>query len=229
MGHIAGKSVPAYEIWKGIASGVSGLASKAAAGAAELATHMMRILTIQDDIVAVINYIMQDIGYRDELSKIDPEGWHDRHENVMELLSVAATGEGLETMLAEIALVTDQDLDEDDSEKVSLMSLHAAKGLEFPSVFLVGLEEAVFPHYRCMDDPENLEEERRLCYVGMTRAEERLYMTAARSRVLFGNVLRNGFSRFLWEIPDEFKDTEDRGEEGIPHACGRPDWRRWGR
>ncbi|HDQ92842.1 MAG TPA: ATP-dependent DNA helicase PcrA [Synergistetes bacterium] len=229
MDHIAGGSLPAYDTWKEIASGGTGLASKAAVGAVELATHMIRILAVQNDIGAVVNYIMQDIGYGDELSKIDPEGWRDRYENVMELLSVTESGEGLETMLAEIALVTDQDLKEDDSEKVSLMSLHAAKGLEFPSVFLVGLEEAVFPHYRCMDDPETLEEERRLCYVGMTRAEERLYMTAARSRVLFGNVLRNGFSRFLWEIPDEFKDTEDRGEEGIPHACGRPDWRRWGR
>jgi DNA helicase-2/ATP-dependent DNA helicase PcrA len=78
-----------------------------------------------------------------------------------------------------------------------------------------------------MDDPDQLEEERRLCYVGMTRAEERLYLTAARKRVLFGSILRNGFSRFLWEIPEECKETEDRGEEDFYDAGRRFDRRHW--
>jgi DNA helicase-2/ATP-dependent DNA helicase PcrA len=79
-----------------------------------------------------------------------------------------------------------------------------------------------------MDDPDSLEEERRLCYVGMTRAEERLYLSGQEAGFLFGTVQRNGFSRFLWEIPDEFKETEDMGGEEASYAGGRPYRRRWG-
>jgi len=221
-------SASAETIWQEIRQSGAGLPGKAKLGACELGLHMARILERESDIPSAIDYIMTDMSYEDELRKFDPEGWKERVENVRELLSVTSSDEGLETMLTEIALVTDLDLDDDDTDRVSLMSLHAAKGLEFPAVFLTGLEEAIFPHYRCMDDPDNLEEERRLCYVGMTRAEERLYMTAARSRVLFGTIQRNGFSRFLWEIPDEFKNTEDRGEEENAHAGGWPNRRRWG-
>lgn len=223
-----GFSGPAGMIWQEVRLSGAGLTGKARQGACELGLHMSRILERESDISAVIDYIMMDMSYEDELRKYDAEGWKERAENVRELLSVASSEEGLETMLAEIALVTDLDLMDDDTDRVSLMSLHAAKGLEFPAVFLTGLEEAIFPHYRCLDDPDTLEEERRLCYVGMTRAEERLYMTAARSRVLFGTIQRNGFSRFLWEIPDEFKNTEDRGEEESFHAGGWPNRRRWG-
>lgn len=223
-----GFSGPAGMIWQEVRLSGAGLTGKARQGACELGLHMSRILERESDIPAVIDYIMMDMSYEDELRKYDAEGWKERAENVRELLSVASSEEGLETMLAEIALVTDLDLMDDDTDRVSLMSLHAAKGLEFPAVFLTGLEEAIFPHYRCLDDPDTLEEERRLCYVGMTRAEERLYMTAARSRVLFGTIQRNGFSRFLWEIPDEFKNTEDRGEEESFHAGGWPNRRRWG-
>jgi DNA helicase-2/ATP-dependent DNA helicase PcrA len=141
---------------------------------------------------------------------------------------VADPAEGLEAMLSEIALMTDMDLESiEGADQVSMMSLHGGKGLEFPVVFIAGLEETIFPHYKCMDDPDQLEEERRLCYVGMTRAEERLYLTAARKRVLFGSILRNGFSRFLWEIPEECKETEDRGEEDFYDAGRRFDRRHW--
>ena len=218
----------AETIWQEILQSGAGLAGKARQGACELGLHMSRILEREYDIPAVIDYIMMDMSYEDELRKYDAEGWKERSENVRELLSVTSSEEGLEKMLSEIALITDLDLMEDDVDRVSLMSLHAAKGLEFPAVFLTGLEEAIFPHYRCLDDPDTLEEERRLCYVGMTRAEERLYMTAARSRVLFGSIQRNGFSRFLWEIADEFKETDDRGEEESSYAGGWPNRRRWG-
>ena len=80
-------------------------------------------------------------------------------------------------------------------------------------VFLVGLEENVFPNYRALDEPTQMEEERRLCYVGMTRAEERLYLTAARSRRLYGTTYDKGFSRFLFEIADKYKQVDDRGGE----------------
>ena len=111
---------------------------------------------------------------------------------------------------------------------MNLLTLHAAKGLEFPVVFLVGLEEGVFPHFRSLEIQDSLEEERRLCYVGMTRAEERLCMSGAKSRRLFGSTLRNGYSRFFWEIPDQYKEVEDRSEEerNNVHSGGRG--RRWG-
>ena len=142
---------------------------------------------------------------------------------------MAPSGGDLSEMLAEAALFTDlEKLDLDDKNAVNLLTLHAAKGLEFPVVFLVGMEESVFPHFKCLEDREDMEEERRLCYVGMTRAEERLYMTGVRSRRLFGATFRNGFSRFLWEIPEKFKVVDDRGEEERHHAGFGSNRRRWG-
>jgi len=216
------------EFWTELSRSGAGLPGKAGKGAMELGAHMLEILRRSEDIPSIIEYVLEGAGYEEALIRMDPEGWRERVDNIRELLSVTSSTEGLEGMLAEIALVTDLDLVPDEAESVSLMSLHAAKGLEFPAVFMVGLEEALFPHYRCVDDPDGLEEERRLCYVGMTRAEERLYMTGAGSRVLFGTIQRNGFSRFLWEIPEEFKETEEMSGEEASYAGDRPYGRRWG-
>ena len=129
-----------------------------------------------------------------------------------ELKSIVPDGDLSET-LAEAALFTDADTNssEDDDDSVGLLTLHASKGLEFPIVFIVGMEEDIFPHSRSKDNDDELEEERRLCYVGMTRAEEKLYLTSAASRRLFGGVVEHDRSRFLYEIPDTYKKTEDRG------------------
>ena len=102
-----------------------------------------------------------------------------------------------------MSLVTDLDDIEGDKHAVTLMTLHSAKGLEFPIVFLTGLEDGVFPHLRSLGDPDELEEERRLCYVGITRAQERLYLCHAWSRTLFGRTEFYPPSRFLSEIPEE--------------------------
>ncbi|KKQ73692.1 MAG: ATP-dependent DNA helicase PcrA [Berkelbacteria bacterium GW2011_GWB1_38_5] len=126
-----------------------------------------------------------------------------RWENVEELKSVAAKAENLEDFLEQVALVADIDNYDQNTEAVTLMTLHNAKGLEFPIVFMVGMEEGLFPHVNSMFEPANLEEERRLCYVGMTRAEKRLYLTYAVSRMLFGAVQSNAPSRFIAEIPEE--------------------------
>ena len=110
------------------------------------------------------------------------------------------------------------DLDENDPEQssVTLMTLHSAKGLEYPVVFLIGLEDGVFPHVRSLGDPDELEEERRLCYVGITRAEQRLYLCHAWSRMMFGSTDYRPPSRFLDEIPAELMmvigDEEKRGK-----------------
>ncbi len=107
----------------------------------------------------------------------------------------------LELFLESVSLVADIDDMEDDSHAVTLMTLHNAKGLEFPNVFIVGMEDGIFPHLRSLGDPDELEEERRLCYVGLTRAKQRLFLTSAFSRMLFGSTNYNPASRFLKEIP----------------------------
>jgi DNA helicase-2/ATP-dependent DNA helicase PcrA len=109
----------------------------------------------------------------------------------------------VQTFLEAISLVTDLDENDPEQSTVTLMTLHSAKGLEFPVVFLIGLEDGVFPHVRSLGDPDELEEERRLCYVGLTRAEERLYLCHAWSRMMFGATDYRPPSRFLEEIPDE--------------------------
>lgn len=133
----------------------------------------------------------------------------DRIENIRELASVAQEFQnlGLAGFLEEVALISDLDAVDADSDAVTLMTLHAAKGLEFPVVFMVGLEEGIFPHSRAFYDNSELEEERRLCYVGMTRAREELYLTHASSRMLYGAVQHNPPSRFLAEINGSARAT----------------------
>ncbi len=141
-----------------------------------------------------------------------------RSENVKEFLSVAREFEktsddiSLGAFLMQISLVTDQDTADLSKPFVTLMTLHAAKGLEFPVVFLAGLEEGIFPHYRSMFEPKELEEERRLCYVGITRAKEKLYITHAQERMLFGESWCNGPSRFMEEIPENIIKKTGAGD-----------------
>ncbi len=162
----------------------------------------------------LIQEVMERTGYRGELLREgDPEALG-RVENLEELLSVArefeaggglfpAPGDGvtpLEAFLESVALVADADTYEDAADAVVLMTIHSAKGLEFPVVFLVGMEEGVFPHFRSLEDEAGVEEERRLCYVGMTRARQRLYLTHACERTLYGTFRENEPSRFLEEF-----------------------------
>jgi len=137
-------------------------------------------------------------------SPLEIEG---RVENVEELLGAAAEVGTLADFLTEVSLVADtEEVDEDDSN-VTLMTLHTAKGLEYPVVFITGMEEGVFPHLRSLGEPEELEEERRLCYVGVTRARERLYISYAWCRSLWGETQYNQPSRFVSEIPDHLVRT----------------------
>jgi DNA helicase-2/ATP-dependent DNA helicase PcrA len=144
-----------------------------------------------------------------------------RIENIKELMSVALEFEeqdenqGLEDFLSHVSLVSDIDNMEVERDAVILMTLHSAKGLEFPIVYMVGLEEGVFPSSRSMNDENEIEEERRLCYVGITRARERLYMTSAYCRTLFGNTTYNRGSRFIREIPSELLDDLNKQKVDI--------------
>ncbi len=162
---------------------------------------------------ALIQNILDTTGYLEDLKKDRTPEAESRVENVGELLSVAKefeqqqSGEdgnpSLSAFLENVSLVSDIDSLEDTANSVTMMTLHAAKGLEFPVVFLTGLEEGIFPHFRAMSSQTELEEERRLCYVGITRAKEELFMSYAGSRMIFGNTQRNPVSRFVSEIPME--------------------------
>lgn len=170
------------------------------------------------DVLSLIETVIKQTGYGDLLDKEaehDPQG-ESRKENVGEFLSVAkdymdSNPEGnLQDFLENVALVSDVDDFESSDSKVTLMTLHAAKGLEFPVVFLTGLDEGLFPHSRTLMDPAQVEEERRLAYVGITRAERQLYVTNAVTRTMYGRISAYMPSRFLAEIPPQFMEDYHR-------------------
>ncbi len=171
--------------------------------------------------------VMEESGYVRELQSEDTHDARARLENLQELIGVARDYEAndeepsLAGFLANIALVSDLDALEEDASYVTLMTLHSAKGLEFPSVFLTGLEEGVFPHTRALTETAELEEERRLAYVGITRAIDRLFLTYASRRALFGNTYAYPKSRFLEELPS----LEILESDSVPLA--RPAGGRW--
>ena len=163
-------------------------------------------------VLDILEAILDRTGYLAQLEEsTDPQD-QARAENIGELLSVAKdfqdtnpTGT-VEDFLEQVALVNDVDSFEQEESKVTLMTLHAAKGLEFPIVFLGGLEEGLFPHSRTLMNPEEIEEERRLAYVGITRAEKELYISNATTRTVFGRTCSYLPSRFIDEIPEELVD-----------------------
>jgi DNA helicase II / ATP-dependent DNA helicase PcrA len=166
----------------------------------------MRELSEELPVAELLDGLLRRIEFIRSVDDGTPQG-EARAENVRELLSVAkAYSEvGLTSFLEEVALISDLDGLRDEHDAVTLMTLHAAKGLEFPVVFMPGMEESMFPHSRALFDQSEMEEERRLCYVGMTRAREELYMLYADSRVLYGGIQHNTPSRFLSEIDGEFQ------------------------
>ncbi|MBM2820755.1 MAG: ATP-dependent helicase PcrA [Candidatus Berkelbacteria bacterium] len=164
-----------------------------------------RIIAKQSKLPELIDTVAQKTGYRDFILDGTEEG-EMRWENIEELKSVAAKNNSLEEFLENVALVADVDNYDRQADAVTLMTLHNAKGLEFPVVFMVGMEEGLFPHARSMFEPSELEEERRLCYVGMTRAQKRLYLIYAVTRMIYGAVSSNEPSRFLSDIPSELTE-----------------------
>jgi DNA helicase II / ATP-dependent DNA helicase PcrA len=172
----------------------------------------------------VVEAAFMETGYYAELDAERTVEAESRKENLRELIGVGAEFEsrfpdaGLPEFLEQIALVTEQDEYDEAASTVTLMTLHNAKGLEFEVVFIAGMEDGVFPHFRSMTDADELEEERRLAYVGITRARKRLYLAHAWSRSLFGASSYNPPSRFLNEIPSELIEELEQGD-----GRGRPD------
>lgn len=184
-------------------------------------------IQIKDELTVgqLLDRVLDESGYTTWIRDGTEEG-ESRWENLKELRSVAASyadfpaGEGLPAFLEELALVSDQDELPETQDVPTLMTFHTAKGLEFPVVFMVGMEEGIFPHSRSKDDPERLEEERRLCYVGITRAKQYLYLIHAFRRTLYGSTEMNPPSRFLEDIPNHLTNGGDR-RGGLVPAAGR--------
>ncbi len=214
---IGAKSVSTFNDWM-ISEGLSlsaglgrvseckELTEKARKGLAELGSV---IITLHENIEnltpsSLLDTLIRRIGYMEYLNDKTLMG-ESRQENVKELLSVTEeyADLGLSGFLEEISLISDLDQANMTDDSVTLMTLHAAKGLEFPVVFMTGMEETIFPHSRALYDQSEMEEERRLCYVGMTRAREELYLTSASTRLLYGGLQHNPPSRFLSEIDSE--------------------------
>ncbi|SHH53352.1 DNA helicase PcrA [Tepidibacter thalassicus] len=177
----------------------------------EFTTLMSSLMAMKDiySISKFIEKVLENTGYIKELEKTQSVENQTRIENLKEFLSVAVEFEStseekdLETFLATISLISDMDYTDEDANFVSLMTLHTAKGLEFPVVFLAGMEEGIFPISRALTDDVELEEERRLCYVGITRAMQKLFLTYATSRTIYGNTNYFRVSRFIDELPNE--------------------------
>ena len=175
------------------------------------------------EISELIKLVLNKSGYTKALELENTVEAESRLQNLDELLTVAMEFEeefaenSLNDFLESITLSSDIDNLEESEESVTLMTLHSAKGLEFPAVFLVGMEEGIFPGYKSIGEPKELEEERRLFYVGITRAKEYLHMTCAKRRTIFGSTSYNAISRFVREIPEDlldgYNELEGRKEE----------------
>jgi DNA helicase-2/ATP-dependent DNA helicase PcrA len=195
---------------------------------------LVAFLTLLNELIAgapsrtvsqLLTLVIEKTRYRDYLTDAFPVDGEERWENVMELRNVAAQFDELEPehalmrFLEDVALMSDADEYDERIEAVTLITLHAAKGLEFPVVFIVGMEEGLLPHIRSFDDPAQMEEERRLAYVGVTRAKDRLYLVRAFRRALMGQGSHNPPSRFLKDLPPELVHV---AQQNVEHAYSRP-------
>jgi DNA helicase-2/ATP-dependent DNA helicase PcrA len=175
----------------------------------------------EKDVFSLIETILEQTKYMDFIRQTQDPQAQSREENLGELLSVARDFqkdqiEGtLSDFLEKVALVNDVDRYEKEEDRVTLMTIHSAKGLEFPIVFLAGMDEGIFPGVRSLMDETKLEEERRLCYVGITRAQTELYLTHAQMRTMYGQLKPYGASRFLEEIPEDLKESIMREKHDV--------------
>ncbi len=183
------------------------------------------------NISELIKLVLKKTGYTKALEDENTIEAENRIENLEEFLTVAIEFEeefvdnSLSDFLESITLTSDIDNLEENEDSITLMTLHSAKGLEFPVVFLVGLEEGIFPGYKSISEQKELEEERRLCYVGITRAKENLFLTCAKQRTIFGSTSCNLMSRFLREMPDEILNGIEESQEDDNFSDTQIDWK----
>jgi DNA helicase-2/ATP-dependent DNA helicase PcrA len=207
------------------------LSSRAARALSEFGAMLAGWMAVKDDLtpLELVDRILDDTAYHAYIDDGSDEG-ADRWENVMELRRLAAEyqDQGLEAFLEQIALVSDQDTLDASANAPTLLTLHAAKGLEFPVVFIVGLNDGTLPHSRSFEDPEAMMEERRLFYVGITRAKDHLYLVYAQNRSSYGFNEPSAPSRFLADIPSDL--VSGTGAVEVRTRRGRASYRpeRWG-
>ena len=222
----AAQGTSLWEACRSAADGrAEGIGSRAAAALRGFVATMEELREHRDEPLGrLFERLINAVGYVRYLEEGDDA--EERMENVLELQALLAeyeetAGEGndLATFLQDVALVTDQDTLDGRGQGVTLITLHAAKGLEFPVVFLVGMEEGLLPHIRSFDDPQQMAEERRLCYVGMTRAMDLLYLTRAYRRMTFGASAANPPSRFLADVPAEIRRPYGNTTRGYVEAA----------
>lgn len=237
-----------YALERAKDAGISGKAGKAAEEMFEWMHDLAQIMASPNPlpIAELLERVLHLSGYHASLKEENTVEALARLDNLEELANVTAefdrsrqSGEytvgqleeeydpPLESFLVEVSLLSDQDRSEEAQDMVTLMTLHSAKGLEYPVVFLAGLEEETFPHSRSLDDPEQMEEERRLCYVGLTRAMERLFLSAASTRTVHGNTMVKKVSRFIEEIPQELFTAPPQtgfGGVGVGSVARRDNW-----
>ena len=222
MGHLqtaadqAGLSL--YEVSKRLHT-VDTVGTKAKGALVDLVRLLDRLreAVAKESVADLITRVMKESGYVSELEQEGTPEAQSRVENLQELLTVAREfitegdeEDSLEAFLNHVALVADIDSADLETDRITMMTLHTAKGLEFPTVFLVGMEEGLFPHFRTLNSPEEMEEERRLCYVGITRAQRNVFLTRAQSRMIYGEVQVNRPSRFLSEIPEALLESKQK-------------------
>ena len=218
-----------------------GVTARAATSFADFAVTMEKLIEQSQTlpVVDLLDRVLEDTRFKYYIQESD-DSPQERWENILELRNMAqefnaeTPPDGLATLLERLSLVADVDNYEDEDDSITLITLHQAKGLEFPVVFIVGMEEGILPHSRSLDSEDQMEEERRLCYVGMTRAEKRLYLTRAFHRTVFGSSMAGPASRFLRDIPPELitsgdgpieRGTGNKADGGF--APKRPSWYAW--
>lgn len=217
--YAAANSVSLFEAVSNAAA-IDGLSSRFVSKLDDLAGIIFELMNLANEapVEDLIDRVLRDTGYLEELENERTPQAQSRIDNLHELISVAqefAASEeenNLENFLAHVALVSDIDDTELGEDAITLMTLHSSKGLEFPVVFLVGMEEGLFPHARTLMDETEIEEERRLCYVGITRAKEKLFLSSTKMRTIYGNTVTYPPSRFLQEIPARLVKTIKRQE-----------------
>ncbi|WP_088013132.1 DNA helicase PcrA [Gottfriedia acidiceleris] len=210
--------------------GLSGKITKAVGDFHAMTKNWQQMLDYLS-VTELVEEVLDKTGYIQMLKDENTIESASRIENIEEFLTVtnafeeSSEDKSLVSFLTDLALVSDidqADKEESQADEVILMTLHSAKGLEFPVVFLIGLEEGIFPHSRSLMDEEEMEEERRLAYVGITRAEKDLYITNAQTRTLYGRTSVNQESRFINEIPDELLDRANKKVVTERRAVSRP-------